>query len=163
MGNWLRDFYASSQEGGEHGLGYGNNIAGYYDPAFLRRQSDYRIRWFWLVIPAVAEVLEFIQLCTAITFTRAYKVPVWKSSALAIMHHGITPSEEASEASFQKVSVMKDAADGRESILASAAGECRLVDTQDQQLEVARWLDASKGLKDGRAKQRKLHGYFFWF
>lgn len=115
------------------------------------------------MIPAIAEALGLIQLCTAISLTRAYKVPIWKSSALATMHHGITSSDEGSDASFQRLSVMKDAADARDAILASSAVECRLLDTEDGQLEVARWLDASKGAKHGGANKRRLHESFFWF
>lgn len=122
MGNWLRDLYPVSSDGSTG------------EPGNYRatQQSSYHIRWAWLTLPAVVEVLAFALLCTAISLTLEHKIPAWKSSTVAMMYHGLSRPEETSKLQYQMVSSMEDAAKQRRTTLAIRPDDCRLIDVEDE-------------------------------
>ncbi|PSN65726.1 hypothetical protein BS50DRAFT_396650 [Corynespora cassiicola Philippines] len=48
----------------------------------------YQIRWNWLILPIINQVVGTFFLVFVIYYTKKYRVPLWKSSALAIMKCG---------------------------------------------------------------------------
>lgn len=51
------------------------------------------VRWKWLTLPAALSILSFAFLITAVTVSRRNSIPVWKSSNLAILFHGLEEKE----------------------------------------------------------------------
>lgn len=49
-----------------------------------------KIYWKWLLLPITLEVMAIILLLYAMVHTKLRKVPLWKSSSLALLYHGLT-------------------------------------------------------------------------
>ena len=66
----------------------------------LRKQSTYRIQWAWLSIPIATEVLALMLLLLVATWSHDGGIPIWKSSALAMMYHRSSRPTDASDGKF---------------------------------------------------------------
>ncbi|EXJ62106.1 hypothetical protein A1O7_02539 [Cladophialophora yegresii CBS 114405] len=144
MGNWLRDFYPSEQGKGFKDVQNVNGLANGVSAARIQLPSSYKIQWIWLLIPAAAAILALFQLIIAISLSKSYKVPIWKSNTLAVMHHGYRRRDEFGAKSLQKLSALDHAAGQTQTILASAATDRRLVDLEEAPVEVERWENMSR-------------------
>jgi hypothetical protein len=49
-----------------------------------------QIRWVWITLPAISLVGSLVLICATIVEGRRTKAPVWKSSALATLLHGLS-------------------------------------------------------------------------
>lgn len=52
-------------------------------------ESYVRVRWQWLILPALLELVSVVLLILTIIYSRREDVPLWKSSILALMYHGV--------------------------------------------------------------------------
>jgi hypothetical protein len=120
MGNWLRDFYPAGPHFAVPGSILGN-----------AKESTYRIRWEWLAIPITAELLAMLLLIEVINATKHNKIPIWKSSTLATMLHGISRERNLAEPVPHTASAMVSAAEHRRVLLAVSPLDCHLIDLKD--------------------------------
>lgn len=68
-----------------------------------------RISWPWLALPVLSVILETILLISVITVTRRHRLPIWKTSELALLFHGLDFSLDDG-VRRHKVSEMEEAA-----------------------------------------------------
>ncbi|OQE21121.1 hypothetical protein PENSTE_c012G06956 [Penicillium steckii] len=69
------------------------------------------VQWPWLILPALLVLAGAVFLATTITLSRKSKLPLWKSSALASLYHGLdhTEKDEYRTASImEKTAKMED-------------------------------------------------------
>jgi Protein of unknown function (DUF3176) len=52
------------------------------------------VRWAWLLLPLVMIILASVLLGLTVWQSHRYRVPKWRSSALAVMEHGVRRGEE---------------------------------------------------------------------
>lgn len=62
-----------------------------------RDLSIIRIQFAWLVLPLVLILLSTILVIATVLMTRRSRVPVWKSSILPLLYHGIREWDDAEE------------------------------------------------------------------
>ncbi|KAH8896123.1 hypothetical protein GQ53DRAFT_838403 [Thozetella sp. PMI_491] len=79
------------------------------------RQSIIQIQFAWLALPSALVVICAILLIATITMTRQFGVPVWKSSPLPLLYHGIrdwdyNEAREIMEGRLEKLHIMEDKA-----------------------------------------------------
>lgn len=53
-----------------------------------------RVRWQWIALPAALELASAILFLSTVLYSRHVKVPIWKSSLLAICYHEIEDLQE---------------------------------------------------------------------
>lgn len=68
-----------------------------------------QISWPWLALPVLSVILETILLISVITVTRKHRLPIWKTSELALLFHGLDFSLD-DRVKRHKVSEMEEAA-----------------------------------------------------
>lgn len=117
MGNWARDFYTT------------NVVAGNPEREGVL-ENTYYIRWAWLILPAVIELLAILLLLSTIRKTREHKFPIWKTSTIATMFRGIMQPEDTVGPYCEKVSAMEVVAARKRVKLASTSKGYRLIDTE---------------------------------
>ena len=61
------------------------------DGMTFQLQAFVRIRWRWLTLPVLVLVLTAVLLVTSILMTFSTKSKPWKSSATALLFHGLDP------------------------------------------------------------------------
>ena len=54
-----------------------------------------RVSWWWLLLPTLTVVFGTILLISVMTITRKHKLPIWKTSELALLFHGVDLSTVA--------------------------------------------------------------------
>lgn len=121
MANWLRDLYPTQQSGTATTSGL---PGGYYDA----QPSSFHVRWVWLAFPAVAEVSAIVLLCTAMFLTDQNKVPLWKSSTVAMMYHGTPRPDAKLNTDFVKVTAMEGSAQNRRIVLVHQQEDHQMMD-----------------------------------
>lgn len=47
------------------------------------------VRWQWIVLPASLEIASLVLLILVIIHSRREGIPLWKSSILALIYHGV--------------------------------------------------------------------------
>lgn len=52
-------------------------------------QLHIRVSWWWLLLPILTVIFETILLISVMIITRRHKLPIWKTSELALLFHGI--------------------------------------------------------------------------
>jgi hypothetical protein len=55
----------------------------------IAEESYVRVRWQWIALPAFLELASLALLVLTIIHSRREGVPLWKSSALALIYHGV--------------------------------------------------------------------------
>ena len=68
-----------------------------------------RISWPWLALPVLSVILESVLLISVIKVTRKHRLPIWKTSELALLFHGLDFSLDDG-VRRNKVSEMEEAA-----------------------------------------------------
>ena len=81
-----------------------------------------RVSWAWLILPIALEVLAVFLLVVTIILTRIEKIPLWKSSILAVLYHGI-PEHELDRPLASDMTGMERAARGTLAELARERGK----------------------------------------
>lgn len=71
-----------------------------------------RVSWLWLLLPALCVVFGTILLLSVMIVTRKHKLPIWKTSELALLFHGLDflPLSGDTIETMQKASEMEDVA-----------------------------------------------------
>lgn len=81
-----------------------------------------RVRWQWIALPALLELATVIMFLSTVFYNRHIRVPIWKSSLLAICYHEIEDLHE--ERAVSLLSEM-DKASSTTSIQISRSGNDR--------------------------------------
>ncbi|KAK5958482.1 hypothetical protein OHC33_000325 [Knufia fluminis] len=68
------------------------------------------VRWYWLTLPALLNLLVLLFLVLTMIATREQKAPLWKSSTLALLFHGLE-DDEIRISNAETVSEMNQAAE----------------------------------------------------
>jgi hypothetical protein len=68
------------------------------------------VRWAWLAFPAVLVVSSFVFLVIAMIEAHRTAVPLWRSSTMAVLFHGIEKVEKSAFDSIEKASEMESRA-----------------------------------------------------
>ena len=55
----------------------------------IGEESYVHVRWKWIILPAVLELASLTLLVVTIIHSRREDVPLWKTSALALIYHGV--------------------------------------------------------------------------
>ncbi|EWZ83205.1 hypothetical protein FOWG_13131 [Fusarium oxysporum f. sp. lycopersici MN25] len=79
----------------------------------VRRESEIFvfIRWYWLIGPAVLELAALVfAVCTIVCTARKHEVPLWKSSALVLLHCRHDMSSGVIQGEFQDVTELEKTA-----------------------------------------------------
>ncbi len=66
----------------------------------------YRIRWAWVVFPIALDAISTIYFIAIVVATKRAKLPLWKNSSLAVMYHGIDPTQYKTGMAAEKISEM---------------------------------------------------------
>ena len=71
-----------------------------------------RVSWWWLLLPALNVIFGTILLISIMIVTRKHKLPIWKTSQLALLFHGLDflPLSGDTVETMQKASEMEDLA-----------------------------------------------------
>lgn len=93
----------------------------YVNGSALAERTFVHVRWPWFILPILLNVIGIIFLAITIFRARRLKLPLWKTSAMAMVYHGLdteallsTGSESESDAarSYEGASDMAEAARG---------------------------------------------------
>lgn len=76
----------------------------YTDKVFVR------VRWSWLSLPIALNALGLIFLVTTAIYSKRRRVPLWKSSAFALLYHGFEEQLIGNDKLYKNASDMKKAA-----------------------------------------------------
>jgi hypothetical protein len=125
MANWLRD-YAFKDIAAIDANPYYTGVTG----------NTFHIRWGWFALPVAVELLTVLLLVLTIYRTRARKLEVWKTSALAVMFRGVKQPEATLISNSSKVSDMEHWAARRSVKLAMTSRGYRLVDLEQESGEL---------------------------
>lgn len=84
----------------------------------LKHETYLHVRWAWIVLPAVALILSVLFLIMTMILASKQRIPVWKSSSLPVLFHGLvdgkmipTKSTYRDDAAVNGISEMKNAAE----------------------------------------------------
>ncbi|CAG8213515.1 unnamed protein product [Penicillium salamii] len=69
-----------------------------------------RVKWLWVIFPAVLTVLGVIFFISTILVNRGHKLDLWKSSIMAVLFHGLDAWEEKAGDGPSRVSQMEKTA-----------------------------------------------------
>ncbi|KAJ5501532.1 hypothetical protein N7453_006349 [Penicillium expansum] len=67
------------------------------------------VKWLWLIFPGLMVLLCVINLSATVLISKRVRAPVWKSSALAYLYHGLTDLDE--EDTYQTIGGMENSAE----------------------------------------------------
>jgi hypothetical protein len=73
----------------------------------ITEESYVRIRWQWIVLPAFLELASLALLVLTIIHSRRENVPLWKSSVLALIYHGVDELRGQESLATERLSGMK--------------------------------------------------------
>jgi len=99
--------------------------------------------WYWFILPATLNVLAILLLLATAVLSHRHKTRLWKSSALALLYHGLDDPEPAPNLTMAKVSEMERWAAATSATLGSTKDGGRVV------LKTVQRVHASNGL-DGK-------------
>lgn len=77
----------------------------------LRQESYVKARWAWAILPIALVVLASCFMITTLVLTARHDVPIWKSSALATLAHGLGESSTCG-ITANRLDVIEDKARG---------------------------------------------------
>lgn len=63
----------------------GDTVLGYA----ISTETYVRVRWRWIIFPALLELGSLVLLILTIVLSRRKRVPIWKSSILAVIYHQV--------------------------------------------------------------------------
>jgi hypothetical protein len=70
-------------------------------------ESYVRVRWQWAILPAFLELASLLLLFLTIVHSRRNDVPIWKSSVLALMYHGVDELQDRGTFASERLSGME--------------------------------------------------------
>jgi hypothetical protein len=73
-------------------------------------ESFVRVRWHWIVLPAFLELASLVLLVLTIIHSRRMDIPLWKSSVLALIYHGVDELRAQENPATERWSSMEGAA-----------------------------------------------------
>ena len=79
------------------------------DGMAFQLQAFIRIRWRWLTLPVLVLALTAVLLVTSILLTFFTKSKAWKSSAIALLFHGLDPEHLDQLSGIKKRAQMDEA------------------------------------------------------
>ncbi|OAP61930.1 hypothetical protein AYL99_04133 [Fonsecaea erecta] len=107
-----------------HQASYFNTVSG----TVFTNKTYVAVRWVWLSLPLGLNVLGLIFLLITAVYTKRNKVPLWKSSAFALLYHGLEAHLVDDEKTYETTSDMEKAASTTEvSLMVSGPGRKRLL------------------------------------
>jgi hypothetical protein len=65
-----------------------------------------KVRWWWILLPTLLQLSTLILFITTVVYSRRNGVPIWKSSVLAIIYHGVEDLDEKKDLAAEKLSGM---------------------------------------------------------
>jgi hypothetical protein len=71
-----------------------------------------RVRWQWIILPAFLELASLVLLVLTIIHSQREDVPIWKSSVLALMYHGMDDLHDRGTLASERLSGMELIAKG---------------------------------------------------
>jgi hypothetical protein len=66
-----------------------------------------RVRWQWIILPAFLELASLVLLVLTIVHSRREDVPIWKSSVLALVYHGVDDLHDRGTLASERLSGME--------------------------------------------------------
>ncbi|OQV08151.1 hypothetical protein CLAIMM_12465 [Cladophialophora immunda] len=112
-------------------LTYLSQQASYLNPlsgTVFTERTFVAVRWIWLSLPLGLNALGLIFLLVTAIYTKRNKVPLWKSSAFALLYHGLEARLVDDKQMYQRTSDMEKAASVTEVTLSSPGpGRKRLI------------------------------------
>jgi hypothetical protein len=65
-----------------------------------------KVRWWWILLPTLLQLSTLILFITTVVYSHRSGVPIWKSSILAIIYHGVEDFEEKKDIAAERLSGM---------------------------------------------------------
>jgi hypothetical protein len=78
----------------------------------LAERPFVHVRWRWMTLPVILEVMGLIFLVVTVRTTGRLNLPLWKSSAIVMLYHGLDQNLVERGESYERASVMADTARG---------------------------------------------------
>ncbi|KAJ9614106.1 hypothetical protein H2200_002242 [Cladophialophora chaetospira] len=99
-----------------------DNITSVVLGSVLSERTFVEVRWLWMILPVLLNVLGVVFLVVVRSYTEKLKLPLWKTSTLAMIYHGLDEDLIEGEAgtSYETSSGMAQAARGLYVRLSSA-------------------------------------------
>ena len=72
----------------------------------IEYQTYVHIRWAWISLPAALVLLTLGYLVTVVIKSNIQKNPIWKSSGLAVLFHGLDPTTRQELGRLQRLHEM---------------------------------------------------------
>lgn len=73
----------------------------------IAEESYVRVRWQWIILPAFLELASLLLLVSTIIHSRRQHVPLWKSSILALIYHGVDELRGQEDLNTERLSGMQ--------------------------------------------------------
>jgi hypothetical protein len=93
------------------------------------KESYVHVRWQWIILTAFLELASLVLLVLTIVHSRREDVPIWKSSVLALMYHGVDELHDRGTLASERLSGME---------LIAKATDVQLVKNEDGWNSLAR-------------------------
>ena len=103
----------------------GNEAVNFLNGTIHTEQAIVVVRWEWLILPLVLEALAIAFLAVTMFMTRRHRLPIWKSSAVALLYHGLQAGMIDCDESYELASAMDDVARETRVTLGRPVGEER--------------------------------------
>ena len=65
-----------------------------------------KVRWWWILLPALLQLSTLILFITTVVYSHRKGIPIWKSSILAIIYHGVEDLDEKKDLAAERLSGM---------------------------------------------------------
>jgi hypothetical protein len=69
-------------------------------------ESYVEVRWQWIVLPVLLQLSTLVLFITTVAYSHCNSVPIWKSSILAIIYHGVEDLDEKKDLVAERLSGM---------------------------------------------------------
>jgi hypothetical protein len=64
------------------------------------------VRWRWIILPVLLQLSTLVLFITTVVYSHLNGVPIWKSSILAIIYHGVEDLDEKKDLAAERLSGM---------------------------------------------------------
>lgn len=78
----------------------------------MAERTFVHVRWAWLILPALLNAIGIAFFAITIAYTRKLNLPLWKTSAIALLYHGLDGALVRPGESYETASAMEEAARG---------------------------------------------------
>jgi hypothetical protein len=69
-------------------------------------ETHVKVRWWWILLPALLQLSTLILFTTTVVYSHLNGIPIWKSSILAIIYHGVEDLDEKKDLTAERLSGM---------------------------------------------------------